>query len=626
MEYQIKQTVKGMTQKKLENYLKLCKIIQWGRNNPIKFVELFYGIEFLDYQKYAFMKSWTTSNVVWLFSRNGAKTTMGGIFIMAKSNLIPNFRTYILSGSGQQSQELFLKIEDIAKKNIATFTGLTDVFLNETVKSAACTTGFTHNPSSFGFDLYNGSKVRTLNSDFDNNRGKRSNLNYYDESGFCQDELFATSEPFLAQNSNFRLGGEQTADVLTRQFPNQKIYASSASAVDTYFYGKYKEYSKKMFMGDKNFFVADINCDAIISATFNGKMYPVPLLERREVEDALKQNQEKALREYYNKFTVEGGDNQIVKRATIIKNSESYAPVMANDGCRKFGIAYDPAHDFDNSIALVGEFIEDDNIGYYLKLANCVSFLDVSKKKNKKQIRTPEQVDYIKTMLLDYNGNKAVDYENIEMLCVDKGAGGGGHIIGDYFMEDWFDLKGNKHKGLLDKEECAEHSSKFPNAIDKIKLINPKKYKNEMFAAMEDMIKYDLVKFPKEFDNKEFIYIPIDTYSEETEQIDDDIEVQKGEREFRKYNLSMDEKIALANLDLLKEEIVNIYRYEGSNNSVSYGLSKDKENKMHDDRAYCLAMLCWRLQQLRRKNIIGKKKSSTNWSNAPTFATSVVLE
>jgi len=180
MQYTIKDTAKGLSQKKLENYFKLCKVIQYGRQQPINFIRDFYGIELLDYQRYVFMKSWTTPNVVWCFSRNGSKTTMGAIFIMAKTNLIPNFRSYILAGSGSQSQELFLKIEDIAKKNIATFTGLTDVFGNETVKSVANSTGFTHNPSSFGFDLYNGSKVRTLNSDFDNNRGKRSNLNYYD--------------------------------------------------------------------------------------------------------------------------------------------------------------------------------------------------------------------------------------------------------------------------------------------------------------------------------------------------------------------------------------------------------------------------------------------------------------
>jgi hypothetical protein len=614
MEYNIKKTPKGVSQKKLEGYLKLANIIQWGRRNPIKFIETFYGVHLLDYQKYAFMNTWITPNSVWLFSRNGAKTTMGGIFVMAKANLIPKYRAYILSGTGQQAQELFMKIEDIAKKNIATFTGLTDIFFNETVKSAACTTGFTHNPVSFGFDLYNGSKVRTLNSDEDNNRGKRSNLNYYDEAGYIPENFYSATEPFLAQNSNFSLGGEKTADLMPRQFPNQKIYASSASSIDTYFFSKYKEYAKRMFMGDKNFFVADINCDVIINATFNGKLYPVPLLERREVDDALKQSQEKGLREYFNKFTVEGGDNQIVKRASIVKNSDSYAPILANNNSgNKFGLAYDPAHDWDNSIVLAGEFVEDDKIGTYLKICNCTSFLDVGKKK-RKSLRTPEQVEHVKSMILDYNGLKSADYENLEILLVDSGAGGGGHIIGDYFMEDWKDSKGSTHKGLIDKEESSDYVSKFPNAIDKIKLVNPKRYKNEMFAALEDMVKMDLIKFPRGYDLKDFIYISRDKFEEGYIETDDGDKIKKGERELIKYNLSMDEKLSLTQIEIMKEEIVNIYRNESSNGGVTYGLSKDKACKMHDDRAYCLAMLAWHLQKIRRKHITGKPKKNTNIS------------
>lgn len=162
-----------MSQKKLENYLRQAKIIQWGRRNPVLFVRDFLGIELLDYQKYTFMQSWTTPNVLWCFSRNGAKTTLGSVFIITKSILIPKFKAYILAGSGSQSQELFLKIEDIAKKNLSTFAGLTDIFANETVKSCSNTTGFTHNPSSFTYQVYNGSKVHTLNSDCDNNRGKK---------------------------------------------------------------------------------------------------------------------------------------------------------------------------------------------------------------------------------------------------------------------------------------------------------------------------------------------------------------------------------------------------------------------------------------------------------------------
>lgn len=169
---------KMLSQRKIDGYLKLAEIIQWGRKWPLRFIELMFGIDLLDYQKFVVMESWTKPFCVWCMGRNSGKTTLGSPFIMAKSLLIPNFDAYILAGVGSQSQEMFLKIENIAKNNIASFTGLTDVFLNETVKSAANTDGFTHNPASFKYALYNGSKVHSLNGAFDSNRSKRSNLNF----------------------------------------------------------------------------------------------------------------------------------------------------------------------------------------------------------------------------------------------------------------------------------------------------------------------------------------------------------------------------------------------------------------------------------------------------------------
>ena len=250
-------------------------------------------------------------------------TTLGAPFIMAKSMLIPNFQTYILAGVGSQSQEMFMKIEKIAKKEIASFTGLTDVFLNETVKSVANKDGFTHDPSSFKYRLYNGSATHSLNGDVDNLRSKRSNLNFYDESGFAPDALFTNSEPFCTQNSDFRLGGDVDVTLFPRQFPNQLIYASSASSVDTYFFKKYRDFSMKMFLGDKRYFVADINSDVVTSATYNGKIYPVPLLSQEVIDAAIRQNAEKAMREYKNIFTTEGGNNQIIKRSRKRKNRKS---------------------------------------------------------------------------------------------------------------------------------------------------------------------------------------------------------------------------------------------------------------------------------------------------------------
>lgn len=47
-----------------------------------------------------------------------------------------------------------------------------------------------------------------------------------------------------------------------------------------------------MMLGDPKYFVADINCDVVINATFHGKPY-VPLLNRETVETELRNNPEK---------------------------------------------------------------------------------------------------------------------------------------------------------------------------------------------------------------------------------------------------------------------------------------------------------------------------------------------
>lgn len=587
---------KNMSQRKIDGYLRLAEVIQWGRKNPVGFVERFFGIELLDYQKYVFTNSWTTPNCLWCMGRSSGKTTLGSPFLMAKALLVPNFQAYILAGVGSQSQEMFLKIEKIAKRELASFTGLTDVFFNETVKSASNTTGFTHNPASFKFSLYNGSNVNSLNGSFDSNRSKRSNCNFYDESGFAPDELFTASEPFAVQNSDFRLGGDVDVTLMPKQFPNQLIYASSASTTETYFYRKYADFSKKMFMGDKRYFVADINSDVVTSATYNGKIYPVSLLTQETIDSAMRENKEKAMREYKNIFTTEGSDQQIIKRSTIIRNSELRLPILANDGKRKFIFANDPARSHDNSISTVAELIFDENIGYKLNIANCVSFTDLEKKK-KTPMKTPDQINYFKQMLLNYNGNHAADYENIEQILIDAGAGGSGiSSWADGLLEDWIDSKGIKHKGIIDKksDEYQPHLSKYPNASNILSLLSPQKYKKEMFEALIEMMDLDLISFPESYDSKGYLL------------------VTDGEGIPRQQKLSQDEEFALVNIDLAKEELVSIYQFKSTNGNVRYDLPPDKQSKVGDDRAYTIAMLAWYLRHIRRENITKRKQSNHN--------------
>lgn len=596
-----------MSQRKIDGYLKFSKIIQWGRQNPVKFVERFFGLELLDYQKYVFMESWSTPFVLWCMGRSSGKTTLGSPFIMAKSLLIPKFEAYILAGVGSQSQEMFMKIERIAKREISSFTGLTDIFYNETVKSSSNTDGFTHNPASYQYSLYNGSVVRSLNGSFDNNRSKRSNLNFYDESGFAPDDLFTTSEPFTVQNSDFKLGGDIDVQLEPLQFPNQLIYASSASSTDTYFYRKYKDFAKKMFLGDRRYFVADISSDVVISATYNGKLYPVSLLSQEKVDTAMRENKEKAMREYKNIFTTEGSDQQIIKRASIIRNSKVSVPVLANDGTKKFVLAVDPARQHDNSICTPAEFYYDDDHGWRMSISNSVSFVDIAKKK-KTPMKTPDQIKHFKQLLLDYNGSQGADYENILQVLIDSGAGGGGvSSWADGLLEDWIDSTGNKHKGLIDAkhDEYAVHAHKYPSANKSLTLVSPQKFKRDMFDALIEMMNLDLISFTETYDGKGSLFL-----------------VEK-DGEPKEHKLSLDEEIALKNVDIAKEELVSIYSFKSTNGNVRYDLPPEKENKIGDDRAYTIAMLAWYLRNLRRESITKKKTKKIDWANAPSFVSAI---
>jgi hypothetical protein len=95
-------------------------------------------------------------------------------------------------------------------------------------------------------------------------------------------------------------------------------------------------------------------------------------------------------------------------------------------------------------------------------------------------------------------------------------------------------------------------------------------------------------------------------------EYEDEYKTKKKELESQQstYKLSFEEELALKNIDLAKEELVNIYRFDGANGNYRYDLASDKEGKLGDDRAYCMAMLAWYLQQLRRKYITSKKKNT----------------
>ena len=627
----VKPTEEIISQRKMEGMQKLSEIKQWGLRNPTKFMERFIGVDLLDVQTYTFMNSWDKMYALWLCTRNYGKSTLLALYYMTRGMLLNNCRCYICAGTSDQSIETFEKIVSIAKNEIESFTGLTDVFRNEVVINMTNNDGFIRNPAGFTYRLYNGSFVKTLNSNVNAKRGKRAEAVCFDESGFLDEEVFQVIEPYTAQDKNFKMGGSVNVTTLPKELPNQLLYTSSASTTDSYFYKKYKEYSKAMIWGSKDHFVADINCEIMFNATYRGKIYPASLLTKEKVDNAMRENKEKALREYYNIFTSDGGADAIFKRSMIVKNSTIRPPIMFNDTKdRLFALAYDPARSMDNSFVLVGEYYKDSSDNWRMRIANGINFMDLSKK-NKTPMRTPEQVKKLKQLILDYNGDGVDDYTNISNIFIDAGSGGAGVNIADYLMEDWYE-EGHEgeqkylHRGLIDKEQSSDYVKKFPNAVDKIKLLPPTMYKSIIYEAAIEMMRLDLIDFTAEYDNKGYLTMLdekemakakkdlIAKYKDKSMskgELDRLVEEELQERNLAStkiYKLSPDEELGLVQIDSLKEEMVNMVRKKRESGKDGFELSTEKQNKLHDDRSYCFSMLCYGLSELRREHIKNKKR------------------
>ena len=99
-------------------------------------------------------------------------------------------------------------------------------------------------------------------------------------------------------------------------------------------------------------------------------------------------------------------------------------PVFSNEtGDKKYIVAYDASSKIDNSIICVGELFKDEEKGWMVKIVNCRNLIEVLRNGEKALIQKPQQIEILKDMILDYNQG-ALDYDNIDMLVIDAGAGG----------------------------------------------------------------------------------------------------------------------------------------------------------------------------------------------------------
>ena len=642
----VKPGVYALSSRKLESLIKIAELQKYYQCNPVKFINDFFNIELLDAQAWIIQRSWTCPNVLLVCTRGFGKSTIIDIMIMAKDMLFNNYWSYIASGSGSQAETTFITLERLANDNIDTMLGSTGyIFKQEIEIKNAAGDGFSHGSNGFSYSLFNGSMTQTLNSNIDKKRGLRGNV-VFDECGFLSEEMMQVYAAFAIVNKSFASGKDRDGNsidmnrlrCIPSNIPNQLFYISSASSTDTEFYRLYRDFSKRQLMGDPDYFVAHIDCEIAFRPTIHGEVM-APLLTKSTVETAMRTNPEKARREYYCEFTTDAGVDAIIRRGVITRNEEVRKPLLYNDtGDKKFVICYDPARSRDNSVILIGEIYDselpDGSIEKKMRLVNCINLIDVGKK-IKSPMQTPDQIKYLKKVILDYNGG-ADAYGNIIGIYIDAGSGGGGVNIADYLMEDWVDDAGITHRGLIDKEYSAEYVKKFPNAVDKVKLMSPSAFKSEMYEAMIELINQDKISFTAPYDNKGFLTI-FDTDEEKLnkakKEITEKLKKKKlSKEEFDKkfeeelsqiqsvntkiVKLDWQDEIALANIDALKEELVNMVRKKRDSGKDSFELTPEKANKLHDDRAYTCCMASYALMQERRKSITQKKrKQETDYAS-----------
>ena len=630
-----------MSTRKIDALLAISEMQKFFQCNPVKFIDVMFNIELLDGQALMIMKSWNCPNVLDVCTRGYGKSTVIDLELMSKDMLFCNYWAYIASGSGSQAEQTFTTLEKIANDNIDTFSGSTGKIFKDEVKiKNAAGDGFSHSSNGFNYELYNGSQTTTLNSNIDRKRGYRGSV-VFDESGFLSEEMMNVYSAFAIVNKSMKTGkdasGRSIDPIRQRTFatdiPNQKFYISSASSTDTKFYALYRDFSKRQIMGDPDYCVLHIDCELAFKPTIRGEII-APLLSRSTVESEMRTNPEKARREYYCQFTTEAGADAIVKRGVITRNEEVRKPLHYNDtGKKRFGFFYDPARQYDNSIVLIAEFYDsplpDGRTEQKARIVNCVNLIDVGKK-IKSPMQTPDQVEYIKQMILDYDGGTDA-YDNIVGIWIDAGSGGAGVNIADYLMKDWVDKAGIQHRGLIDKEFSAEYVKRFPNAVDKVHLMNPSTFKSIMYEALIEMLNQNKISFTASYDHKGYLTVfDIDqkVIEKETKRITDELKKNKvvGE-EFEKQlkdklneiqsvktktiKLDWKDELALSNIDSLKEELVNMVRKHRDSGKDSFELTPEKANKMHDDRAYTAALLGYALSEERRKDMLKKPKGSS---------------
>jgi len=593
-----------ITLKQRESWDRYCKIINWGRREPVRFIEEFIGLQLTDYQKMMICGLWMCRTGVILCSRNTGKSFVTAPYIAARSLLFPNHKTYIISNTSAQSAETFGKLRQLAEGAIGSAVGLSSVFLENCNSANSKSSPFTSGKEGCAVSLFNGSEVHSLPAAPENIRGYRSACTIFDEAAFMPKALFDAALPFASQNKDFVTGKGLNPELMPKSLPNQNILLSSASDINSEMYVQYREGFKQMLLGNPEYFVMDLDWHISTAPFMNGKPMP-PLVAPEVVQAAYKTDIFRAEQEYGNIWSGESGPDCLVTRATLEKNSVPYYPVFKNEGGKLYCIAFDPAAKIDSSVIGVAEIYRDENKGLMMKIVNVRSLLEVLGNGEKMVIQRPEQIDILKEMICDYNDG-SYDFDAIDQLIIDSG--GGGFEVGQFLMNEWTGHDGKKYNGFIDENDDymkIRMDDGYQNNSKKLKLFNFKKNKTSGYEHCQQMLNQGLVQFSKDLNTRN--------------EIEFEVENEDGQLCIRYEKPSLKDMDALIQISLCKTELVNMQKQKKTNGTIVFDLSPQAKSKNgHDDHSDIIMMLCDRLFELRANEALDKEQVQPDLSKVFT--------
>ena len=228
-------------------------------------------------------------------------------------------------------------------------------------------------------------------------------------------------------------------------------------------------------------------------------------------------------------------------------------------------------------------------MGYKGKIVNGINLIERLGPTDKRPLRTPDQIDWIRRLLLQYNGHNP-DYKNV-VLRIDAGAGGNGRSISDTLMLPWNSKDGMRHPGIWDSHEETEtyknmHNDKYTDAYDCLQIVDPRKWRTSMFTDLSEMFQGEFIELPAELPRNGEITLEDGTVAKLTDE----------------------EMRALLEIDLMKEEIMAMQKTKSASGEIKFALPPSRSRKMHDDRCYCMALAAGYLANLRREDMAACEK------------------